>query len=463
MRYPIEDFIRAVNGVPCSRELVAVRSKSRDRYGVSPLLRQMLKGRVADLVVSPRSLDEVVTVARAAVRLRIPITPRGGGTANYGQSVPLEGGILLDMTGLAGVVSVTRGGVRALAGTLVHDMDMAARAEGWEMRIYPTTRRAATIGGFVAGGSGGPGSINHGHLSERGNILAAQIVTMEDEPRVLELTGPEAQRIHHTYGATGIVTELDMPTEPTWPWRELICAFPEYMQAIECAIELGRAPGITKKVMSVQDWPTPSLMKPLAPLVPEGHAIVSTMVPPHCLAEVAEVVAGHGGHIASDAPEGEGPYKAPLTEFVFGHALFHIRKSDPRRAMLEGYFHGQDLAGVIARVRQAVGRHGPMRMELLATPQGLAGTGSPYFVYESPEQMAALVREMQAAGALVSNSHTSNVRAVGKRDVGAADFAFKRMVDPHNLLNPGRFEIDPARDARFEHALPTDPWKARTA
>ena len=56
-----------------------------------------------------------------------------------------------------------------------------------------------------------------------------------------------------------------------------------------------------------------------------------------------------------------------------------------------------------------------------------------------------------------------NVRAVGKKQITERDSAFKRMVDPHGLLNPGRFEVDAASDAAFELTLPTDAWHKRIA
>jgi hypothetical protein len=48
--------------------------------------------------VQPQNEQEIKTVATAAAKRRIPLTVRGDGTGNYGQSVPLKGGIVLDMT-----------------------------------------------------------------------------------------------------------------------------------------------------------------------------------------------------------------------------------------------------------------------------------------------------------------------------------------------------------------------------
>jgi FAD binding domain len=461
--YAIADLVKELDGIDCTTDPMRIRAKSRDRYAVSPLLRQMLKDKWADVLISPGSIDDVLRVVRAAVRLRIPITERGGGTANYGQSVPLRGGIVLDMSGLAGIVSLKPGVVRAKAGTIIADIDAAAQEIGHELRFHPTTTKAATIAGHVAGGQGGPGSVTYGTLRDRGNVGAAQIITMEEEPRILELRGRDAQLIHHTYGATGIITEIEMPLAPAWPWIEAIVAFSDYIAAVGFGVGLASTTGIIKKLASVQGWPTPRLIRQFAPIVPEGHSIVSTLISEQSWEEFEQFVTESGGTVASKALQGQGPYGAPLTEFAFGHALYQIRKTDPTRTMLEGFFRGPDLVGLVTQVYERVKQYGPLRLELMRLGGELVGTGSPYFSYESPEQMADLVRLMQSAGAVVSNSHTSNVRSVGKKEIGERDIAFKRSVDPYGLLNPGRFEADSRADERFRLELPTDSWDRRLA
>ena len=107
--YPLQEMASALDGVDDTLDPRRIRVKSRDRYAISPLLRDMLADKQADAVVTPKTLDELKHVVSTAVRLRIPITVRGGGSANYGQSVPLKGGIVLDMTAYSGIVALGNG------------------------------------------------------------------------------------------------------------------------------------------------------------------------------------------------------------------------------------------------------------------------------------------------------------------------------------------------------------------
>ena len=76
---------------------ILVKQKSRDFYWYSPVLKRELEAVTADVVVSPTSESEVRTILAAAYKLGIPVTPRGAGTGNYGQAMPLMGGVLLNL------------------------------------------------------------------------------------------------------------------------------------------------------------------------------------------------------------------------------------------------------------------------------------------------------------------------------------------------------------------------------
>ena len=233
-RYPLDQFLADIAGIAASTEATELRRKSRDFFWYSPVLNELLKDKVGDVVVTPRSEDDVVCVAAACARHRIPLTVRGGATGNYGQCVPLEGGVVLDMTALDAIAWQRGGVVRVASGAKMNDIDAATRAGGFELRMHPSTKRSATIGGFVGGGTGGIGTVTYGGLREPGNILAARIVTLESTPRVLELRGDAAQKVNRAYGTTGIITALEMPLAPVHPWFDVIVAFDDYLDAVRC-------------------------------------------------------------------------------------------------------------------------------------------------------------------------------------------------------------------------------------
>lgn len=458
--YPITELIQALSGIECITDPMTVRRLSRDRHAVSPVLRKALANKFADVIVSPRNKDELKRVVSAAVKHRIPITERGGGTANYGQSVPLQGGIMLDTLKLSGVVWIKPGAMRAQAGTIMRDMNGAAQEKGWELRFFPTTARSAAIGGFIAGGSAGCGSITWGVLRDRGNILAVEVMSMEENPRLIELRGRDARLVHHAYGTNGIITEVEMPLSSAYAWVENVIAFPDFDKTIRFAAQLGREDGILKKLLTVNEWPVPKLMEPLRPLIPEDHSMVLTTVADHSVEELVHMVEDFGGKIVSSCPVGEGPYRAELYEFSQGHALMHVQRTDPARTSIEGFYHSDDLPGLIERVRTRLGAPGPFRLDMRRWAGKFVANGSPLFTYENDEQMAGMVRKLQAEGVNVANSHTSSIKAVGKKETDPRDLTFKREMDPYNLLNPGRFDLEEA-GAGDNKTLPAAGWVAR--
>jgi len=174
-----------VSDIPVMTDTALVRQKSRDFFWYSPVLNRQLRDCVAQAVISSRDQADVVRVAAACFRHNIPITPRGGGTGNYGQAVPLQGGVVLDMTRLDAIEWQRPGMLRVGPGRKMIDVDRETRPNGWELRMHPSTKRSATIGGFVAGGSGGVGLVTWGGLREPGNVAAARIVTAETTPRAI--------------------------------------------------------------------------------------------------------------------------------------------------------------------------------------------------------------------------------------------------------------------------------------
>ncbi|STS83188.1 FAD/FMN-containing dehydrogenase [Klebsiella pneumoniae] len=113
-----------------------IKRLSRDFHWFSPLLTEQLAGKQADAVVRPRDEEELRQLVCACAQHQLPLTLRGSATGNYGQLVPLEGGLLVDMTGLNQIVALGNGTVRAQAGIRLADIETAARPTGWGAALY---------------------------------------------------------------------------------------------------------------------------------------------------------------------------------------------------------------------------------------------------------------------------------------------------------------------------------------
>ena len=191
------NLINELTAIETIRDPIQLAKLSLDYYHFSPVLKDTLQNKRADLVVRPKNEAQVLQVARTCVKHKIPLTVRGAGTGNYGQCIPLYGGIVLDTTAMNKIISLKPGIACVEPGVKMAAFDKQAREIGWELRMAPSTYRTATIGGFIGGGSAGVGSINYGQLRDRSNLLAVKVVSFEDEPRVIELRGDRVQQVNH--------------------------------------------------------------------------------------------------------------------------------------------------------------------------------------------------------------------------------------------------------------------------
>lgn len=280
---------------------------SRDFHDYSPVLMPLLAGRIAQLAVSAATVAQVMAVAAACARHGVPLTLRGAGTGNYGQCVPLAGGVVLDLSGLNRVrrIDPSSGVLEAEAGCRLAELDGALAPHGRALRMAPSTWRSATLGGFIAGGSGGIGSVRWGFLRDPGNLLALEVVTVEPQPRLLRLEGRAAQPLNHAYGTNGILTAVTVATAPAVAWQQVVVDFPDWWAALEVARTL---PGTA---MELDDLTL--LEAPLAAGLPwsagcpppaAGHHRLLLLVAPDALPLLPAWLAERGGTLRWQQPQG---------------------------------------------------------------------------------------------------------------------------------------------------------------
>lgn len=435
----IAALIADLGDIPVVTESKVVRKKSRDFFWYSPILDAELAGKSADLMVCPRDEADVIRIAAACARHRVPITPRGGATGNYGQAVPLQGGVLLDMTGLSTIEWVRPGAVRCGAGIYMHTLDGALREKGQEQRLHPSTKRTATIGGFVAGGSGGVGSVMYGGLREPGNILAARIVTVEETPRVIELRGDAAQKINRAYGTTGIITALEMPTAPAWPWRDIIVSFPDFRAALEAGAAIARADGIVKKLVTPIAWPLPSYFGQMKPFCPEGRPILACMIAEASFEPFRDIVVAKGGAITLDQPTREEPGQVPLYEYTWNHTTLQMLKADRSVTYLQCLFPHDRLFETVLGMAERFPDELIQHAEFIRFAGNVTCSALPVIRYKTKERLYEIIAAHEAEGVMIANPHVVSLEDGSRHKRADADqLGFKAEIDPHGLLNPGK-------------------------
>src|SRR5260221_954051 len=228
----VEQFRQDIGSVSSTVDERQLRQKSHDFHWYSPVLTPQLQNCMADVVVQPQSEEEITAVVAAAVKHRIPLTIRGGGTGNYGQSVPLKGGVLVDMTGFSKVIVVEPGSIRVQAGAVIGAALEAALATGQQLMMYPSTMRSATIGGYLGGGFAGIGSVRHGIIRDSGMIESLRIMSIEESPRIVTLSGDDTGLVVHSSGTNGIIIEVSLQILPAETWIDCIATFPTYADVI---------------------------------------------------------------------------------------------------------------------------------------------------------------------------------------------------------------------------------------
>jgi FAD/FMN-containing dehydrogenase len=436
----IDRLLEDLSGIPFTTVPTLVRQKSRDFFWYSPVLNEQLRDKTAEAVLMPRDEADVIRIAAACARHRVPITARGSGTGNYGQAVPLQGGIVIEMTALDAIEWQQPGMVRVGAGRKMIDLDRETRPQGWELRMHPSTKRTATIGGFVAGGSGGIGSITWGGLREPGNVGMARIVTVEETPRVLELRDADAQAVNRAYGTTGLITALEIPLAPVWPWVDLIVTFPTFMDAARCGHALALSDGIMKKLSTAIAWPIPGSFLALKERCPEGNALLIAMIAQPSLSAFKSLLRQHhAGAITYEKSSDETPGETPLYEYTWNHTTLQMLKRDRSVTYLQALHPAARLLDSIAEMAAMFEGEVIPHLEFIRVAGLVTASGLPVLRYTGEERLRAIIQSYRDHGVSIADPHTVTLEdGAGHKRVDADQLSFKRTADPHGLLNPGK-------------------------
>jgi FAD/FMN-containing dehydrogenase len=452
----LDGFRAALGDIPVEDNPRIVQQKSRDHYWYSPRLKAELEGVTAQLVVSPRSTEEVVQTLKAAFANDVPITPRGAGTGNYGQAMPLSGGAMLSLTNMDKVLDIKSDRVRAEAGVIIEKLDEATiHAVDAELRFHPSTYRMATIGGFIAGGSGGVGSIRFGGLRAFGNVLGLKLVTCEAEPRVIDLDGPDILKAVHAYGTNGIIVEAEMPLTQHYDWVDMMVGFDDVIDACAFAEQVARQDGLLCKEISPVAAPAAyDYFNRHRPYIRHrDQSVVLLMVAPVAVQAMVDFIAFHKGELLlrNDTLEPEARAKLPpVYELAWNHTTLRALKVDPTITYLQTQYPNLET---VRTIHDLLGDELPLHLEMTRFDGRIVFSGLPMVRYTTEARLEEIMRIHEQNGCLVFNPHRYTLEEGGMKKTDKAQLEFKRVADPKGILNPGKMIAweDPDFDFESDH------------
>lgn len=429
----------------------------KDNSWLSPVLAREFERRVEaagptlgiDAVLTPRSRAELADAVRAAAALRIPITPRGSGTSNFGLVAPNRGGVVLDLRQVKSEVTIDGDRATADTGTLQGDVERAARAHGRELMALTTTFATATVGGWLAGGHVGLGSSSHGAVWD-GHVGGTRAIVVDENATTIDLDADESIPLFHTFGTIGLVEQISFRTVPAVDYVELVGVFPDFVEAAKFVHTVSTDSLYRHRVVTAQEPALVPAFRPLHELLEPERAIVLMIVDRAQAEDLDDIAAARGGRLRewqewSLDPSG----KVSLAAMVYGHRMLWVKKLLPDAAFLHVYLDPDDPMTDVENLRTASSDHLLFEMKYIRSRwmRGLLGHDSEgtlpaaVITIDAGGDDAAVRRVMDACdrvGIRYQNPHTSVIEDNGMFPDVQPLVEAKRRLDPYGLLNPGK-------------------------
>jgi alkyldihydroxyacetonephosphate synthase len=209
-----------------------------------------------EIVVRPRTEEDVAAVVATADAQRTPLVAWGGGSGTQGGALPTHGGIVLDLRSLDGILEIdeTSMTVTAQAGVNGKRLETELNARGLMLPHYPASVEWATVGGYIAARGSGVLSTRYGKIEDLVLSLsvatpATGLISTVSVPR--HAVGPELTQLFvGSEGTLGVITRATLQLAPLPAERRFAAvAFPSIsagVEAIRRALQLGHRPSVVR-------------------------------------------------------------------------------------------------------------------------------------------------------------------------------------------------------------------------
>jgi glycolate oxidase subunit GlcD len=237
----------------------------------------------ADYVVRPKSADEIAEIVKLASKHNVPIVPRGSASGLTGGSVPVRGGIVLDMTGMDRILELEIENLQAVIepGIIHKDLNDQLKKHGFFFPPDPGSSDMCTVGGLIANGGSGMHSVKYGTVKDY--VLGLEVVLPGGD---IIMTGSKAPKTSSGYdltrlfigseGTLGIVTKARLKIHPLPETKSVLMAtFDRVEDAGRAAVSV-LSSGVIPAAMEIMDHSAIRAVKEIDPSlgVPDVEALL---------------------------------------------------------------------------------------------------------------------------------------------------------------------------------------------
>jgi glycolate oxidase len=419
--------------------------------------------RLPDAVALPRSTRSVSTLLRFAHGHHIPVTPRGAGHGYVGGCVPLRGGIALSLARMNRIREINAGDFVAVVqpGVITQKLQEAVEAQGLYYPPDPASRADCSIGGNIVTNAGGPRCLKYGVT--RDYVLGLEVVLADGT--VVRLgsrthknkTGFELARLFvGSEGLLGVVTEATLKLLPRPPFRACLGVGFGSMREAARTIRAIFAAGILPSALEIADAFTLAAAQKRT-----GSALLTG-----CRAHLIVELDGQENSVRSELRQLERRVRRQNPVFVqrgqgaagcerfwqlrreFSYALRDTGLTKLNEDIVVPRSRLEDLFGFAAALQK---KHG-----IAVACFGHAGDGNIHvnLMLDRPQPAATrrarraldeLFSQILAWGGVITGEHGVGLakkrwwRAAVPAEVQRLHRTVKEALDPHRILNPGKF------------------------
>lgn len=218
-----------------------------------------VRGR-ADYVVRPKSAEEIAEIVKVASKHNVPIVPRGSASGLTGGSVPVKGGIVLDMTGMNRILELEVENLQVVIepGIIHKDLNIELMKHGFFFPPDPGSSDMCTVGGLIANGGSGMHSVKYGTVKDY--VLGLEVVLPGGD---IINTGCKALKTSSGYdltrlfigseGTLGIITKARLKIYPLPETKSVLMAtFGRVEDAGKAAVAV-LSSGVIPAAMEIMD------------------------------------------------------------------------------------------------------------------------------------------------------------------------------------------------------------------